>query len=573
MAVVRVADYIARFLADRGVKDIFMLTGNGAMYLNDAIAQADVRYVCARNEAAAPMMAEAYARVKQTLGAVCVTSGPGSTNAVPGLAEAWVDAAPIFVVSGQVERCHTTHNLGLPGVRTFGTAEIDIVPIVRPLTKYAALVNDPDTIRFHLEKAAHLATSGRPGPVWLDVPMDVQYATVDPERLPGYTPPPDPLAAIDLTPSVDAVVELLRTAKRPLLIGGHGVRQAGAVEELRGLIDESRTPVILSRLGQDMLPWSHPLNFGQAGLKGSKYCGFIMRSADLVIALGCRLAVQLVGHRFDAFSPRAKVVAVDIEADELKKPGVRIDVPVLADVRTFLPRLRKALAGARLPDRQAWIDYCADVKQRYPMITPDRQRTPIDLYYFMHRLDAVSGPRHLFVTDAGSNYYVGGQVYRFEHGQREVTSGTFAAMGLSIPLAIGAAIAAPDAQVLAVTGDGSLELNIQELKTLSYYGLDVKLFVINNGGYLSMRNWQDGYFEGRRIGSDAATGAESLDLPKIAEAFDLPYTRIARHEEIDDRLREILRERGPRFVEVVCDDRQEIAGPLKEGWAPAGGDE
>jgi acetolactate synthase-1/2/3 large subunit len=409
--------------------------------------------------------------------------------------------------------------------------------------------------------------------VWLDVPMDVQYAAIDSDRIPGYTPPPDPLADLDLGPSVDAVVELLRTAKRPLLIGGHGVRQAGAVEDFRHFVQESRTPVILSRLGQDMLPFSHPLNFGQAGLKGSKYCGFIMRSADLVIALGCRLAVQLVGHRFDAFSSRAKVVAVDIEADELKKPGLRVDLPVLADVRAFLPQLRRALAGARLPDRTAWVDYCREVKDRHPMITPDRQRNPIDLYYFMHRLDAASGPQHIFVTDAGSNYYVGGQVYRFEHGQREVTSGTFAAMGLSIPLAIGAAVAAPEAQILAVTGDGSLELNIQELKTVSSYGLNVKLFVINNGGYLSMRNWQDGFFEGRRIGSDAATGAESLDLPKIAAAFDLPYSRIGRYEEIDERLREILGEGGPRFVEVVCDDRQEIAGPLKEGWASAGGDE
>ena len=548
-----------------------MLTGNGAMYLNDAIAQADIRYVCARNEAAAPMMAEAYARVKGELAAVCVTSGPGSTNAIPGLAEAWVDAAPVLVISGQVERRHASHTLGLSGVRTFGTAEIDIVPIVRPLTKYAVMVDDPESIRFHLEKAAHLATTGRPGPVWLDIPMDVQYAKVDTDRLTGYTPPPDPLADIDIAPSVDAIATLLRAAHRPLIVGGHGIRQAGAIEEFRRLIEEAQTPVILSRLGQDMLPWSHPLNFGQAGLKGSKYCGFIMKSADLVIALGCRLAVQLVGHRFDAFSPEARIVAVDLEPDELKKPGVRIDVPVLADVRTFLPALRKAVATTPLPGRTAWIDYCRAVKDRYPMITPERLRNPIDLYYFMHRLDAASGPNHIFVTDAGSNYYVGGQVYRFEHGQREVTSGTFAAMGLSIPLAIGAAVAAPGSQILAVTGDGSLELNIQELKTLSYYGLDVKLFVINNGGYLSMRNWQDGYFEGRRIGSDAATGAETLDLAKIADAFDLPYARIDRYETIDDGLREVLSASGPRFVEVVCDDRQEIAGPLKEGWTPLGG--
>ena len=562
--MIRLADYIARFLQSQGVKDIFMITGNGAMYLNDAIAQSNIEYYCARNEAAAPMMAEAYARVKQSLGAVCITSGPGSTNAVPGLAEAWVDSAPIIVLSGQVQRNHTTHNAKIPGLRTLGTAEINIIPIVKPLTKYAAMVNEAESIRYHLEKALHLATTGRPGPVWLDIPMDIQYALIDADNLEGYSPPEEPQYETDIEGSINELVRLLISSKRPLLVGGHGIRQAGAIADLRLLIERTEIPIIFSRFGQDLLPFSHPLNFGQAGLKGSRYCGSIMKSADLVIALGCRLAVQLVGHNFDAFSADARVVMVDIDRAELKKPGIPLHLPIHTDVKLFIERLLKRLSQEDLSRWKPWLQQCQRLKKLHPMVRPELQRNPIDLYYFMSRLDALSNESHIFVTDAGSNYYVGGQVYRFEKGQREITSGTFASMGLSIPLAIGASIADKGAQILAVTGDGSLELNIQELKTMSHYNLNIKLFVINNGGYVSMRNWQDGFFEGRRIDTEETTGAGTLTLEKVADAFDLNYARIERFEEIDDKATQILKDDAPIFVEVVCDNEQKIVSPIKD---------
>lgn len=562
--MIRVADYIAQFLTQRGVKDIFMLTGNGAMYLNDAIAQSGMNFFCARNEAAAPMMAEAYARLKGSMCVVCVTSGPGSTNAVPGLAEAWVDSAPIIIISGQVQVSHTTQAAKIPGLRTLGTAEINIVPIVQPLTKYAAMVSDPESIRYHLEKAAHMATTGRPGPVWLDIPMDVQYAPINPEALKGYEPPPQPDFHKEIDAGVETVVRLLKNSTRPLLIGGHGVRQAGAVAQLRELVEASGIPIIFSRFGQDMMPYSHPLNFGQAGLKGSRYCAAIMKSADVVISLGCRLAVQLVGHKFDAFTPDAKVVMVDIEEAELKKPGVPLDVPIHGDVKPFIEKLLKRQAQEEFPDWNVWVRDCRELKESYPMLQPHMKRNPMDLYYFMSRLDTLANERHIFVTDAGSNYYVGGQVYRFENSQREITSGTFAAMGLSIPLAIGCSIADRNAQVLAVTGDGSLELNVQELKTLSHYNLNVKLFVINNGGYASMRNWQDGHFEGRRIESAEATGTGTLNLERVAKAFDLEYERIETWQEADDKIRQVMSHNRPIFVEVICDENQKIIEPIRD---------
>jgi len=573
--MIRVADYVARFLLERGVNEIFMLTGNGAMYLNDAIAQSGLRFICARNEAAAPMMAEAYARIKQSLGAVCLTSGPGSTNAVPGLAEAWVDAAPVMIISGQVQRNHTTRLARVPGLRTLGTAEVDIIPIVSSLTKYAVMIDDPSTIRFHLEKAAHLALSGRPGPVWIDVPMDVQYALIEPDQLEGFSPEVQGPGGPSIESQATKFAELFSSANRPLVVAGHGVRQGHAVEELMAFLERFQIPVITSRFGQDLMPYSHPLNMGQAGLKGTKYCPKIMSSADLILALGCRLSVQLVGHRFDAFAENAKVVMVDIDPAELAKPGVRIDLPILADVKHFLTAVLNRPVRSSPANTSPWLQSCQKLKSGNPMVTSDQQRNPIDLYYFMSRLDAASSGRHIMTTDAGSNYYVGGQVYQFERGQREVTSGTFAAMGLSIPLAIGASVARPDAQVLAVTGDGSLELNIQELKTMSHYGLDIKLFVINNGGYVSMRNWQDGYFEGRRIDTAENTGAGTLNFRNVARAFDLDYEVIDRHENIDPILKRITSKNGPLLVEVVCDSNQKIISPFTDysyKVAPSGAD-
>ena len=564
--MIRVADYIMKFLVDKGVEDIFLLTGNGAMYLNDGIAsQPSIKYYCARNEAASPMMAEAYARLKQSLGAVCLTSGPGSTNAIPGLAEAYVDAAPILILSGQAPRNHTTHNMGISGLRSFGTAEIDIIPIVSSLTKYAVMVNDPSSIRYHLEKAVYLATSGRPGPVWLDIPMDVQFALINPDELVGFNPSlllsiKNPLAS-NLEKDIDLVLKMMSQSRKPLIVAGYGIRQGNAINEFKKFLTLFNAPVVLSRLGIDILSFSHPNNMGLAGIKGTRYCKKIMRSADLIICLGSRLAVPFVGHNLDAFSADAKRIVVDIEPAELKKSGIVFALPINADVKTVIDRLITKLSFGPL-NFKPWLNYCQNLKESYPMLTEDMKKNPINLYYFMSKLDAVSDARNVLITDAGSNYYVGGQVFRFEKGQRELTSGTFAAMGLTIPLAIGASIAKKDAQILAVTGDGSLELNIQELKTISYYRLNIKLFVINNGGYVSMRNWQDNVFDGRRIGSDNETGAESLNLAKIADAFDLNYVAITCQEEIDEKLKTVMSDDQPVFIEVFCDNNQKIVEPL-----------
>jgi len=563
--VIRVTDYVADFIYRQGVKEVFMLSGGGSIYLNDGIAcHEHLSEVCVRNEATAPMMAEAYARLTQNIGVAYVTTGPGGANAITGVVEAWVDSAPILIISGQVQQNQTTYNAGIKNFRTFGTQELNIIEVVDSITKYATMINDPNSIRYHLEKAVYCAKSGRPGPVWLDIPLDVQAAMVNEAELEEYEPDQIEAGSKEVVAGIKDILNLLKDSKRPLIIAGQGVRLAGAIDEFKKLVEYLNIPVIFARLGQDILPFSHKNNFGHGGTMGSRFTGLIMKKSDLVLTLGSRLAVPFVGTNLDAFSEEAKVIMIDVDEAELTKQGVKVDLPVRADVKEVIIGLLDKLDGVTLPDYSDWVEICNNYKKKYPLITPECIRNPIDLYYFVSRLDALSGENDIFVSDAGSSYYVAGQALSFEKGQREITSGAFASMGLSIPLAIGCSSANKDAQILAITGDGSLELNIQELKTMSYYDMNIKLFVINNGGYLSIRNTQDALFGGRYIGSNQAVSNEMLDFQKIAAAFELPYFNIQRYEEIDDKISEIIAQKGPAFVEVVCDNNQQIIKPLKE---------
>mgnify|MGYP006293639741 CR=1 FL=1 len=558
---IRVADYIAEFVREQGVEDVFMLSGGGSIYLDDGIAKNDnLNPVCVRNEATAPMMAEAYARLSGKIGIAYVTTGPGGTNAVTGVAEAWVDSAPILVISGQVQREHTTFNAKVKGLRTLGIQELNIVEIVDSITKYSAMVNDPNNIRYHLEKAVYLARSGRPGPVWLDIPLDVQSAIVNRDDLRRFIPPEEEKGERKIEEDIKEIINLLEESERPLVIAGQGIRIAGAIGDFKKFINELNIPVVSSRLGQDIIPFSCKNNLGHGGSKGSKATNLAMKKSDLVISLGSRLSVPFIKGKEGLFLDNPKLVVVDIDESELKKPGIKIDFPIKSDLKKFLSKLLKELERKKLPGYKNWLEECLKYKENYSFSCSDYRKNPIDLYYFLSRLDDLSNENNIFISDAGSNYYVAGQVLMFEKGQREITSGAFASMGLSIPLAIGSAIAEKEKQILAVTGDGSLELNIQELKTMSCYNLDIKLFVINNGGYVSIRNTQDSLFKGRYINSNQGAANEILDLKKVAQAFDLPYFIIKRCEEIDGKISEILDKRGPAFVEVVCDNNQKIIG-------------
>jgi acetolactate synthase-1/2/3 large subunit len=556
-----VAEYISNFLKKKKIENIFMLTGYGAMYLNDAIKKSGIKYYATRNEATAPIMAEAYAKIKGGLGVACVTAGPGATNAIPGLAEAFVDSAPILVISGQVDLKQTTYNARLKNIRTFGTAEINIIPIVKPLTKYAEIIKNPNDVRYILEKAFFIAQDQRPGPVWIDIPLNIQKAKINFKKLKKFNAPiRKEKTKIN---KYFKIIEFINKSSRPILICGNGVKISQTYNDLKKIINYLKIPVFFSRAAQDLDSHEEKFIFGQTGIKGSKFCKNIMTNADLVISFGCRLAPQLAGHNFEAFC-NAKVISIDVTKDELKKRGAKIFLPINEDLKFFIPKFLKIIKKNKVKNFTKWTMSCENLKKKLPIWDEKNNKNPINLYDFMSKLGELSPAKSILVTDAGSNYYIGGQVWKFNKKQKELTSISNAAMGLSIPLAIGAAVAGLNKEILAVTGDGSLELNIQELKTISHYKLNIKLFVINNGGYVSMHNWADTFFKGRRLDTPEDTGDGTLNLKKIANAFDLKHYLIKDTKNINKDIKNILKIKGPLFIEVITDHNQKIFDAFKD---------
>jgi len=553
----RVSDYITEFLKKKKINDVFMLTGYGAMHLNDAIKISGINYYATRNEATAPIMAASYAKIKKSVGVACVTAGPGSTNAIPGLAEAFVDSAPIIILSGQVEFKHTTYSTKSQNIRTFGTAEINIVPIAKTLTKFSTILTKPNDVKFILEKAFHLATTGRPGPVWIDIPLNIQSAIVQLDKLKSYKIPKKIYKKKNIDKDLNKIISLFKKCSKPIIIIGNGVKQSKVKNEVKKFINQIKIPVLFTRFSNDFISHDKKYIMGLGGIKGSKYCKRIMNQSDLVLSFGCRFAPQFVGHDFSAFK-NAKVISIDVEKDELKKKGQKIYLKLNYDINFFFPKLINRTKDLMSSNYKKWSNYCEKLKKNNPLIEKNIKKNPINLYYFMDKLGELSSKKDILITDAGSNYYVGGQVWQFKKGQREICSIANAAMGLSIPLSIGSAVASPDSNILAVTGDGSLELNIQELKTISHNRFNIKLFVINNGGYVSMHNWADNFFKGRRLDTAEATGDGTLNLKNIAKAFDMEHYLIKDYRNIEKDLKHILSFKKPLFVEVVTDNRQLI---------------
>jgi acetolactate synthase I/II/III large subunit len=564
----RVVDFIVKFLKQKKINDIFMLTGYGAMYLNDAVKLAGIKYYATRNEATAPSMASAYARLKNKVGVACVTAGPGATNALPGLAEAYVDSSPIVILSGQVDYKQTTHSTRSKKIRSFGTAEINIIPIVKPLTKYAEIITNPLDVKYILEKAFFLATNGRQGPTWIDIPLNVQNTKINEKKLRSFKPPIKDIIKEKkkINADLNQIFDLIRKSKKPILILGHGVKQSNKISEIKKIVNLLKIPVIFTRFTNDLFPHNKKFIYGISGIKATKFSKMIMNKSDLALSLGCRFSPQFVGHDYKALS-NAKVISVDIEKDELKKKGQKIHFPLNYDLKDFIPFLLQFLKKNKIKKFDNWNKHCKKLKQNNPLTiksTSQSVKKRMNLYYFMDKLGKISSKKNILITDAGSNYYVGGQVWNFEKGQKEVSSYTNAAMGLSIPLSIGAAVASPKSSILAVTGDGSLELNIQELKTISHNKFNIKLFVINNGGYVSMHNWADTFFKGRRVDNPIDTGDGTLNLKNIAKAFDLDHYLISNTNNLDSVLKKVIKIKKPLFVEVITDNKQIIYDAYKD---------
>jgi acetolactate synthase-1/2/3 large subunit len=546
----RVADYIADFIAGLGVEHVFLLPGGGAMHLNDAVGKHErLEVVACHHEQAAAIAAEAYCRINENLGVAMVTTGPGATNAVTAVAGAWIESVPLLVVSGQVKRADLLR--GAP-LRQRGVQEVDIVSVVTPITKYAVTIERPEDIRRELERAAFLARDGRAGPVWVDVPLDVQGAPIDPARLEGWQPDPAPAATLDPA-LLEQVRRLLEGAERPLILAGHGVRLSGAAKAFRNLVEALGVPVVTTWNAMDLLPHEHPLYVGRPGVVALRAPNFAVQNADLLIAIGCRLDNIITAYAPRDFARAARKVVVDVDTHEIDKLDMPIEVAISSDAGDFIAALGESLGDARFR-RSQWLERCADWKARYGVNDgkPFPVEGPISHFQFADALsDAVPADTLVSTGSSGLAVEVFYTVFRNRPGQRVFLTSGLGAMGYGLPAAIGACFANGRKPMVAVESDGSLQLNLQELATLRGFDLPICLVVMNNGGYASIRNTQRNYFEGRYVGTGPEAGLWMPDLEELARAYHLPFKRIRHIAELAPGLAEAMAQPRPMIVEVM----------------------
>lgn len=569
----KLSDYVMQTLADWGVRHVFLVTGGGAMHLNDSIGKEKrIRYLCNHHEQASAMAAEAYARVAGIPGVVNVTTGPGGINALNGVFGAWTDSIPMLVLSGQVKRETCMATAGARGLRQLGDQEADIISMVKGITKYAVLVDDPASIRYHLERAWYLAQSGRPGPCWLDIPIDVQPATIDPATLRAYDPAEDELRwdKAQLQQQCREVVARIQAAKRPVILAGTGVRLAAALPEFEQLIRQLRIPVTTAWT-HDLIASDDELFCGRPGTIGQRAGNFTVQNADLVLVLGSRLNIRQVSYNWKSFAPRAFKIQVDVDAAELNKPLVPPDLAIHCDLKVFLSELLDNLrVQGYATHHDDWLTWCRERMARYPGVQ-ERQRQPgppLNPYYFMEQLSSMLAAGDVVVCANASACIVPYQVMKLRKGQRLISNSGSASMGYDLPAAIGAAMARDGIRVICLAGDGSLQLNIQELQTIAHHQLPVKIFVLNNGGYLSIRSTQSNFF-GRLTGESPASGVSFPDFVKVGCAYGIPSVRVDRVSMLS-QVREALDRPGPALVEVVLDPQQEFEPRSRSKQLPDG---
>lgn len=550
--MLRVADWIMRRLADEGLRHVFLLPGGGAMYLDDALAcEKRLTPVPCHHEQACGIAAEAYGRTGHPdnpgFGVALVTTGPGATNAITPVAGAWIDSIPMLVISGQVKRAD-----GLRGrpLRQGGVQEVDILPMVRGITKYAATLDDPNQVGMHLETALRLMRQGRPGPVWLDVPLDVQAAPIDPDGLdagtaPTWIEPPAPASA-----QVERILDLVARAERPLILAGHGVRLAGAAEPFRRLYETWRVPVVTTWNALDLIPYDHPLCVGRPGVVALRAANFAVQDCDLLIAIGCRLDHVVTAYNPRNFARAARKVIVDVDPAELAKLDMAVDEAVEADAGAFIEALSRA-ATPRSGNRDAWLERCQDWKRRYPVNDgqPFDKAGPISHYSFVEALsDAIPADTLVATGSSGLAIEAFYSVFRNKPGQRVFLTSGLGAMGYGLAAAIGACLGNGGRPIVAVESDGSLMLNLQELATLKGLNLPIRLFVLDNQGYASIRNTQRNYFQGRYIATGSEGGLNMPDIGAVAESFGLAVRHIESPGDLEAGLADVMAHTGP----VVC---------------------
>ena len=542
----KLSDYVMEFLAQKGIKYVFMLPGGGCMHLVDSLGRSErPEYIACLHEQAAAIAAESYAQNTNEIGAVLVTTGPGGTNAVTGLAAAWIDSTPVLFISGQVKR---NDRIGTSGVRQMGSQEVDIVPVVRPLTKYAVTVMEPTEIRAVLEKAYYLAMHGRRGPVWIDIPLDVQAAEIEPSELRNYVPEAE---TTEISASAIAQIrELISAAKRPVLLVGNGVKAAGAEGALQRLRAKTGIPTLLTWKTIDLLDFDDPQYFGCPGGMGHRYANYVLQNADLLLVLGSRLDSSLTAWNHKNFAPYAKKIVIDIDPAETDKLDMDIAVRVDGDLAAVLPLLaeQEYEMAAELP---TWQAYCARMKEKYPAITAEMraEKDYVDAHVFIDELSRQLTADDVIVPESsGAAGEITYQALRVKYGQKVKNAAGLGSMGFGVPYALGACLANGKRRTILIDGDGAFQLNIQELATIAQRRLPIKMFLWMNGGYASIMGTQRNFFEGRYVAADAKSGLAIPDIGALAAAYGFRVFPMEHASDLRTVMAEALAAEGP----VLC---------------------
>lgn len=566
----RLSDYVASLLVDNGVTDCFCVVGGGAMYLNDSLGHKDgLRVTYNHHEQACAIAAEAYARLENRVAVVCVTTGPGGTNAITGVVGAWLDSIPMIVISGQV-RYDTTARYaqrftdGLP-LRAVGDQEYDIVKSVAPMTKYAAMIEDPKEIRYALEKGMYLATNGRPGPVWIDIPVNFQGSVIDVSELRGYDPAED---AEQFPPEVDettiqSVIDAIRASNRPVIYAGTGIRISGGFKAFRSVVEKLNVPVVTYWSSIDAIEDDHSLYVGRGGNMGERAGNFAVQNADLLLVIGSRISIRQTGYDYKSWARAAKVIMVDIDRAEMKKPLIHVDEAIWADAKDFLEKMDAALSKEQTPlfSNAQWLNACQTWKVKYPVVQ-ERQLQENDgyanVYAFIQSLSEMLPEDSLTAVSNGACCVVGHQAYRIKKGTRFIINNAIASMGYGLPAAIGLCVAGGGRDTICLEGDGSIMMNLQELQTIVTNNLPIKIFLINNQGYHSIRITQSNLFsEHTKVGIGPESGDLSFpSFQKIAMAFGYPYFAIHENDSISETVKNALSTPGFTFCEVFTNTKQ-----------------
>lgn len=557
----RVADMIMTMVRDAGVETIFMVPGGGAMHLNDAVGRCDgLDYVCNLHEQASAIAAESYAKVRSGLGACLVTTGPGSTNALTGLVGAWQDSTPVVFIAGQVKRGDSCVGRG---VRTFGVQEVDMLPIVKTCTKYAASISDPSETFEIMSMAIRMAQEGRPGPVWVEVPVDVQAMVVEDSSLtlnpPSLTLPR--LTKVDTTQLAE-VTELVRSAKRPVVLLGNGVRLAGCVDEAIQLAEKWSAPVLLTWLAIDLIPEDHPSYMGRPGAVASRASNFVLQNSDVLISIGARLDQVITAFSHENFARAAKKVVIDIDESEIAKLRMEIAHPLVMDAAEFVREVAAISEPLVFPKREDWWSRCRDWKKRYPVVTDDHRKGPgpISVYAFAEALSAELSEGSTIVSgSSGSGIEIFLHAMSVKRSQRVIHTTALGSMGFALPSVIGAYLADPTRPIVAVDGDGGFFFNIQELETIRRLNIPVKIFVLNNNCYSSIRNSQNYWFGDHRVGADPSSGMTLPSITDVSRSFGLAVARLEDPKNLRTQLRHLLDSSEPAVIEtlVIPDEPRE----------------